>query len=134
MKSECGMVLVMGDIAISSEFDFVKELPKREKSRYAKFRERYAAYKGFIDENGMVVMIPVAAKLAGVCNQRVRDLVEEGRLKTVNFEGHDYVTEDSLVEFMSSERKSGRPSKYVQDAEKKGPFRAAVGLVKDLMK
>ena len=134
MKSECGTVLAMGDISIISEFGFVSELPKREKSKYAKFRERYAAYKAFIEENGMVVVIPVAAKLAGVGGQRIRDLMEEGRLKVVKFEGRYYVTEDSLVEYMSSERKSGRPSKYVQDAEKKGPFRAAVGLVKELMK
>lgn len=119
---------------MAAEFPFVAEMPKREKSKYAQFKERFAAYKAFIDENGSVVPVAVAGKLAGVCGQRIRDLIEEDRIKSCKFEGHIYVTEDTLLDYMATERKAGRPSKYAQELEKKGAFRAAVGVVKEMMK
>jgi hypothetical protein len=124
----------MSETTMAAEFPFVAEMPKREKSKYAKFKERYSAYKAFIDENGAVVTTGIASKLSGVGTQRIRDLIEDGRLKSCKFDGLLYVTEDTLVDFMASERKAGRPSKFMQDAEKKGAFRAAVSVVKEMMK
>jgi hypothetical protein len=51
----------------------------------------------------------VAAKLLGVSKQRVNQIVQDGRLETVDVCGERFILEDSLVAFCKLERKSGRP-------------------------
>lgn len=91
-------------------FPFDASLTIREKGRLARFLERYAAFKELCASKGMLVPVKVAAALAGVGDQRIRDLIEEGRIESTKFEGHIYVVESSLFAWASSDRKSGRPA------------------------
>lgn len=124
----------MSEAAIMGEFPFVAEMPKRERSRYAQMKEQFAAVKAIVEEKGMIVPVQLAAKMAGLSNQRIRQLIDSDRLEVVRLDGHVYVTEDSLVELLSSERKAGRPSKFMQEAEEKGPLKAAIQMFKEKKK
>jgi|APCry1669188910_1035180.scaffolds.fasta_scaffold13293_2 hypothetical protein len=111
----------MEEITIEREFDFMADQPKVEKTRYADFKSSWEAFKAYIEENGMVATTGVAARLADVTEPRIRQLIEEGRFTTIKFAGRVYITEESLGDYMNSERKAGRPSKYVKMAQKWGP-------------
>jgi excisionase family DNA binding protein len=94
-------------VAEVSEFPFVATLPKREKSKVAKLWDSFQEAGRIAEERGMFVAPFVVAKLLGVSKQRVHQLIESGRLETVDVCGHRCVLEDSLVEFCKTERKSG---------------------------
>ena len=93
------------------EFPFVEPLPKRGKSRWEKVADVWDAFKAHSKETGGVVPVTMAAELGGVSHQRILQLLETGPLVRVELNSHVYVGEDSLVEWLKSERKSGRPSK-----------------------
>ena len=97
----------------ATEFPFVADMPKREKTRLAKVWDAFAAMRATIAEDGIPVAFKAAATLLEVSPQRVDELCQSGRLKRVEFGGHRYVTEKSLVEFARSERKAGRPQKVI---------------------
>lgn len=82
-------------------------LPRREKSAVAVGWERLRELRALVDQRGMLVPATLAAKLVGVTPQRIHDLISSGRLELVQWDGKNYVTEDSLVEFAKSERKTG---------------------------
>lgn len=128
----------MNEAVLQYDFEFVKEMPKREKSRYARMVEQFQKVKAITDEKGMIIPIELASRMAGVSRQRIDELIKLGRIERVDLDNHVYVTETSLVAFAASERLSGRPSKFVADAEKRGPLRAAITLgvehFKDSMK
>ena len=113
---------------------FMEDVPKTEKSQLAKMKEQFASVKAIVEEKGMIVPVQLAAKMASLSNQRIRQLIDSGRMEVVRLDGHVYVTEESLVDLLSSERKAGRPSKFMQDAEKNGLAGASCRLVKDMMK
>lgn len=96
-----------------AEFPFVAEMPKREKSRLAKVWDAFEAVRQSYAENGIPVAYKAAATLLEISHQRVDQLCESGKLKRVEFGGHRYVTEKSLIEFARSERKTGRPQKVI---------------------
>jgi hypothetical protein len=122
----------MSDTATMGEFKFMADMPKTAKA--LSVQDQFAAFKASIDKNGFPVPKVVAAKLADVTRARIGGLIKEGKLDVIELDGHSFVTENSLVAYMRSERKAGRPSKYVQAAEKRGPFLASVGLVAGMMK
>ena len=93
------------------EFPFVEELPKREKSRWAKVRDAWENFKSISDQHGGVVPVQIAAELGGVSHQRILQLLESGSLVRVELKGHVYVGENSFIEWAKSERKTGRPLK-----------------------
>jgi hypothetical protein len=92
-----------------AEFGFVESLPKRERSKLGKMIDRYREFKA-VANGRMLLPIQAAAALCAVSRQRLWQLVEEGRLEMVTFEGHNYIPEDSLFAWANSERKTGRPS------------------------
>ena len=96
-------------IAAQPEFPWVGSLPKREKSKFAKLWDQFQAIKRVTEERGMIVPPHVAAKLLGVSRQRVNELLNDGRMETVEVGGARFILEDSLVEFCKLERKEGRP-------------------------
>lgn len=93
------------------EFPFVKEIPKREKSRMGKLWEHFQEVKSKVAEVGMILPQDLAAELLGVSKQRVCELIELGRLEALVLHGHRWITERSFVALAQSERKAGRPPK-----------------------
>ena len=106
----------MTEIALS-EFPFVSELPKREQKRVRSVWDVIREFGELQEREGALIPLAVAASALGVSRQRVWQITEEGeRLRRVDFEGHAFVTEKSLIEFGRLERKRGRPFKV--DLEK----------------
>lgn len=99
------------------EFPFVERLPKREKSRLQKAWDLFQEAKAAQDKHGFLVPERLAAKVAGVSQQRISQLRQAGVLLTVDIDEHPFITEDSLVEWMKSERKRGRPPKVQTASE-----------------
>lgn len=98
----------MFDVA-AMEFPFLAGLDKREKSRVSKAWEVFHQMREAQAVHGLLLPQPLAAELGGVCRQRITQLVDMGRLQVVDVGGHPFITENSLVEWVKSERKSGRP-------------------------
>ncbi len=122
------------------EFPFVEQLPKlsdlpkREKSRMQRIWDDFRALSKIAEEKGMLCPVALAAKILDVSRQRAYDLIGEGRLEVVEVNGHQFVTEKSVIDYALSERKAGRPSKTVQLAEEKGPARAAFRVAREFLK
>ena len=96
--------------AAVSEFPFVADMPKREKSRLARLWDTFQQIREATNRHGCLLPQHYAADLLGVSRQRVHVLVNEGRLTSVEVAGVRYVTEDSLLAWATSERdKGGRP-------------------------
>ncbi len=119
----------MSEAAIMDEFPFVADMPKKEKSRRVQVLEQFAAYKATIEKSGFPIPQVLAAKIAGVTKARIGELIKLKRLQVVELDGHVFVTENSLVEYASGERKAGRPSKFIADCDKQGPFKATIKLM-----
>ena len=98
----------------ATDFPFVAELPKREKSKLVKFWESFRVFSALRKEHGDLVPQKVAAILLDISTTRVDELVETGKLVRKDFCGHVYITENSLVEVARSERKAGRPLKTIE--------------------
>lgn len=97
----------------SDEFPFVKDLPKREKSKLQLFWDRLAEIRAITREHGQLLPIPFAAALANVSRQRIDGLVDQGLVIKIELQGRPFITENSFVAWAKSERKAGRPLKDV---------------------
>jgi len=86
-------------------------MPKREKSKLSRIWEHFAEVKAATAKHGVLLPQHYAATLLSVSNQRVHQLVNDGRLMTVEVGGLRYVTENSMTAYAQSERKAGRPPK-----------------------
>ena len=103
-----------------AEFPFVERLPKVAKSRLQHVWDCFKELRQVVAVEGMLIQQTYASKLLGVSRQRVADLIAEGRLKAISVGGVRHVTESSLVCYMQSERKAGRPVKADRDAADRG--------------
>jgi hypothetical protein len=112
---------------VMNEFPFVAELPKREKSKLRKVWDRLKDFQEFMQKEGECVPPVVAAGLLDVSRQRVHELIQEASLREVRFEGHPYVTVNSIVDHCKSERKAGRPVKEMT-------MRRAMGISKRMVR
>jgi hypothetical protein len=110
-------------IDATTDFPFVAELPKREKSRLAKIWEAFQEVKAIQATEGCLIPDSVAATLLEVSRVRVEQLCDDGKLKRVMWHGRRFVTENSLVQHARSERKAGRPQKTIDDCAS-SPFAA----------
>lgn len=110
----------------ASEFAFVEELPKREKSRWQKLWEHFEEIKRITAEKGMLLPLSLAAQIAGVSRQRISDLCDNGTLDRVVMDGHPFVTEDKFVAWAKSDRKGGRPEGKLPESKVEA-FRMAMG-------
>lgn len=84
-------------------------MPKREKSRLAKLWDTFKEMKDIQEKNGFLIPRTAAASLLDVHPTRVDQLCLAGNLVRIDYHGHRYITENSLVEHARSERKAGRP-------------------------
>lgn len=96
------------DTAVS-EFPFVQEMPKREKSKLGKLWDEFRKLQAVARERGAFVPPGIAATLLGVSHQRVGELVKLGRFEAVYIDGRTFILEQSIIDYAESERKSGRP-------------------------
>lgn len=103
--------------AAATDFPFVAELPKREKSRAVQVWEAFRELSRIAETEGAPIPQAFAAKLLGISHQRVSELANEGRLKTCDVNGVRFVTENSVVAYAKSERKAGRPVKLDEEAQ-----------------
>lgn len=95
--------------ATANDFPFVDELPKREKKKVLNVWDQLAEMRKVIDEKGVLIPPVMVAKLLGLTRQRIYQFMQEGRFETVEFNGQMFITENSIVEFAKTERKTGRP-------------------------
>jgi len=109
--------------AAVNEFPFVEALPKREKSKLAKVWDMVNHLKEAQARQGTLLPLTLAAKALDLSRTRVEQVVADGRLKRVEVDGHVFLTLDSVIEFASTERKNGRPLKYL---DSKTPWRDSV--------
>lgn len=98
--------------AAVTEFPFVEEMPKREKSKLVKVWDRLVAFKEIQEREGTLLSSRFVASLLDVSQQRVSELMKLGKLVRIDFEGHPFITEASVVAYAKSERKAGRPVKF----------------------
>ncbi len=91
------------------EFPFVASLPKREKSKLARLWEQFRELHELGKTEGVLVPPRAAAKLLGLSQQRVDQLMDTGKLRRIEFCGHPYIPEASLLLFAQSVRRTGRP-------------------------
>lgn len=103
--------------AVAIEFPFVDRLPKREKNRVQRAWDVVERMRVAQSEHGLLLPFMLVAKLAGVSTQRVSQLTQSGSLRVVEIDGHPFITENSLVEWVKTERKAGRPPKVVSTPE-----------------
>lgn len=117
--------------AFVGEFPFVADMPKRERSKVLDLWARFKEFAESCDEVGGAVPVMLAAKMLGISHQRVWELMKSGRLVQLSFEGHSFVSGDSMHRFAQSERKAGRPCKIDRHAvTAKGAWEAAKEIVK----
>jgi hypothetical protein len=91
------------------EFPAFASLPKREKSKIQKVWDTFQQLSQISKEKGMLMPQTFAAKVLDISKQRVNDLVKNGTLETFDVNGFPFVTEDSVVNYAKTERRSGRP-------------------------
>ena len=91
----------------ASEFPFVKDIPKRDKTRLERFLEVLAVAR----EKGPVWSIQVCARVAQISNQRVHELMRNGQIESVEVDGHPLIVESSFLAWLKVDNKGGRPRK-----------------------
>lgn len=129
-KVKRGLLRSVPDV-LTTDFPFVEELPKREKSKLAKLWDQFQVMRDATAKHGCLVPIALAAKLGNVSNQRIHQLMDVGTLERVEIDGHPFISETSMLNWVSAERKAGRPPKVVTAAD---TWRASVEVVKELRK
>lgn len=107
------------------EFPFVADLTVRQKGRVAKLWDHLAELRKVVEEKGMVIPQHMAANLLDLSKQRIGQLVDDGRLESIEMHGVRYVTEESVVAFAKEERRNGRPPKSL-DMSKRELFKLSV--------
>jgi len=92
-----------------SEFPFVAELPKREKSKLAQIWDVMKQMAAVPDEEGTLLPVSMACKALCISRTRVDQLVQDGKLKRFEFDGHVFISYKSVVAWAQAEHKNGRP-------------------------
>lgn len=110
------MITPMQDTA-TLDFPFVADLPKREKSKIARFWDDLEEFRAVVRERGTIVPVTLVAKILGVSRTRVYELIKSGRLEPVELDGHMYVGYNSLEAWAKAEHKVGRPLKATTTGE-----------------
>jgi len=121
--------------ATFDEFPFVAEMPKREKSKVMKVWEHFRELSRISEVEGMLIPMAYAALVLDVCRQRVYQLADDGRLKVIEVNGHQFVTERSVVDYAATERKAGRPLKRLDPVIEgnQTALQGAMGVYRDEM-
>lgn len=102
----------MSDALTINEFPFVAELPKREKSRFQRVMDEFERFGEVQKQKGLLVPAHFASRILDVCKQRVTQLMDEGKLERIDFNGHPFITRNSIINYLKNNKgKVGRPRK-----------------------
>ena len=93
--------------ATVNEFPFVKELPKGQKTSVREAFDLVRQYIELTKRDGTLIPLAMVHRVLNVSRQRVHQLITSGRLSSHNFDGFIFVSENALLEFAKSERKTG---------------------------
>ena len=99
--------------ATADEFPFVQDMPKRERSRWEKYRDAMAEFSEVSREEGGLIMVSLAANYLHVSRTRIDQLCDEGALRRYEFGGHVVISVNSLKERAEHERKKPGPKAKV---------------------
>ena len=102
--------------AATTDVPFVAQLPKSNQSKLVKLWNAFRHLYAIQEKHGFPVPRTAAAALLEVHPTRIDQFVADGRLESFDWNGHVYVTENSLVEFARVERKNGRPCHGITQA------------------
>lgn len=108
----------MNDTADIQDFPFVSELTKRETKKVASVWDELEVIVTIVKENGPPVPMSMCAVALGVSKARVHQLVQAGRLKTIEYGGQRHISRNSLYDFARQERLPGRPVGWRKHPEK----------------
>lgn len=101
------LVLMVTDV---SEFHFVGDLPKREKTKVRRLFDVLDDLDNTVKVRGALVPQVMVAEILGVQRQRVSTLIAAGRLEAIDVGGYKQVFTESIREFARKEPlKPGRP-------------------------
>lgn len=104
--------------AATTEFPFVNELPKRDRSRFSvawdKLRLFHAQVSALTAEHGALVPMRLVPPVLNISNQRVCQLCDAGKLHRFEVGDVVFISEASIVALAKTERKAGRPFKVHQ--------------------
>lgn len=115
--------------AVATDFPFVAEMPKREKSRLVKAWETFQEISRIAETEGTLIPQVFAAKVLDLSTQRISQLCNEGKLKVVVVGSNRFVTEKSVLDWARGEHKAGRPLKVT---ESKTPWRDAARMAREI--
>lgn len=104
MDAVCELPLGVSWPATASED--LSALPRNER-----VQRTATALRVMIEERGAMLPVPLVRQLLGVSRQRIHQIFEQGHLECVDLHGHHFVPEDSLLHYVNTERKLGRPVK-----------------------
>jgi len=96
------------------EFPFAAGLPVPSEddaslSRSERAKRRLALLKAMVASKGLYVPVALTAEILGVSVQRVHDIVRQGYLEKVFVHELTFITEASLIQYVHTERRNGRP-------------------------
>ena len=109
------LVNATADAIDLAEFPFVQDLPKRERNRLQTVWDVWQEVKAKVEEKGLFIPVTMAASLGGVSRQRIYQLCESGTLEQIEVGKNTFITENSLMSWMESERKAGRPFSHIPE-------------------
>ena len=92
-----------------TDFPFVADLPKREKSKVSKALDAMDELESIVAERGPLIPQAMGAKVVGVSSARICQLVDAGAIDTYTVNGDRFLFVRSFREFCKRERKNGRP-------------------------
>jgi excisionase family DNA binding protein len=96
----------MSDVIVGLNLD---ELPQRRGIR-AVWKE-LKEYMAVSDEQGELVTVSMAARLLGVTETRIGQLILDGTLRTWRFNGRRWLSGAELAAFVKMQRPSGIPTR-----------------------
>jgi hypothetical protein len=99
--------------ATATDFPFVAEMPKREKSKWRKVLDAFQEIQAITKVEGTLIPQVFAAQVLDLSTARIAQLCNEGRLRVVQVGKSRFVTERSVVDWAKAEHKTGRPLKYL---------------------
>lgn len=97
----------MNDVAVS-EFPFVAELPKRDRTHVKSVWDHVKDFSELVEGKGVPLSPSTAAELLGVSRQRIWQLINAGQLEVVKLCDTSFVTEHSVLDLAKIERTCGR--------------------------
>lgn len=98
---------VQGETAV--ELAFMNEVPKRA-TAFTRMLDSFQLLRDVIATKGLYIPAGFVKDILGVSKQRVHQLINDGRLETVQLNHMHYVTEKSLLEFITAEKKTRGPA------------------------